>query len=178
MPNTDNSLPPPYAPRWRPVILSSASGTEEHMPMWIGHMDLATAIIRAFEGGLRDGQSLSPGLGRPLLGGEHIELQYLRGLSIGMQDWKRQHPAPYELFRNLETDEVNGEGRNRLRQRLTVALAQPCPPPVQLLVLLPPPGQRKSAPASLCLLLLVLPVPQGVQVVHLDLPREAPGKSL
>ncbi|EJD33335.1 hypothetical protein AURDEDRAFT_177593 [Auricularia subglabra TFB-10046 SS5] len=41
----------------------------------------------------------------------------------------------------------------------------------RLLVLLPPPGQRKSASASLCLLLLVLPVPQGVQVVHLDLPR-------
>ncbi|EJD46023.1 DNase I-like protein [Auricularia subglabra TFB-10046 SS5] len=40
----------------------------------------------------------------------------------------------------------------------------------KLLVLLPPLGQRKSASASLCLLLLALPVPQGVQVVHLDLP--------
>ncbi|EJD43438.1 hypothetical protein AURDEDRAFT_125868 [Auricularia subglabra TFB-10046 SS5] len=106
MPASNHPLPPPYAPRRRPVILSSASGREERVPMWIGHMDLATAIIRAFDGGLRDGQSLSPGSRRPLLGGEHIELQYLRGLSIGMQDWKRQHPVPYELFRNLETDEV------------------------------------------------------------------------
>ncbi|EJD38136.1 hypothetical protein AURDEDRAFT_129016 [Auricularia subglabra TFB-10046 SS5] len=175
MPANNDTLPPPYAPRRRPVILSSASGTEECVPMWIGHMDLATAIIRAFDGGLRDGQSLSPGLSRPLLGGEHIELQYLRGLSIGMQDWKRQHPVPYELFRNLETDEVNGEGRTRLRQHLTVALAQPRPPPVLSLRNLYP--QVWAPPAILPYPRYRAPRPPLHKTTRAELPADLPAES-
>ncbi|EJD36790.1 hypothetical protein AURDEDRAFT_174153 [Auricularia subglabra TFB-10046 SS5] len=135
MPSTDNSSLPPYTSRRRPAPahVHPAPGTGQPAPAWIGHMDRATAIIRAFDGGLRDGQNLSPGLNKPFLGGELVEIQYLRGLSIGVGDWKRQHPVPYELFRNLETDEVNGEGGTRLGERIAVAIAQPRPPPMHSL---------------------------------------------
>ncbi|EJD51679.1 hypothetical protein AURDEDRAFT_120944 [Auricularia subglabra TFB-10046 SS5] len=131
--SANNASPPSYTPRQRQTPAHPALNAGQHAPAWIGHMDRATAIIRAFEGGLRDGQDLSPGLRKPILGGELVELQYLRGMSVGVGDWKRQHPVPYELFRSLETDEVNGEGSSRLNQRIAAAVAQPRPPPLHSL---------------------------------------------